>query len=285
MQVWDEGFKSTETSADPNNIFHYFSPGSANSGYGAFLSQDLSGKIILKDSAAISSILYSIILYPEVLAEGEDRNYFLEVRKKLREEIEENRNVNVSILNILEKTEGYKKIFEKIKKNFDEPKIFEEYLKNIDGYLDENNKRGIFNEVLLNLKLNKETNQLMEIKNPHLTGDASKIPEKIDFEEYLSVEELKKKPENEQIRIMNKMLKGKFLPENLKIDDKMSKQEAIIQYMSSDHYNKKKEDIPFILNIIKQTDSFKKGPVVKTFVNKYLGQKVHQKEETVLSMG
>ena len=67
-------------------------------------------------------IIFSIILYPEVLSNGEDKDYFLKVRKKLKEKIENGENIKM--IDVLKNTSGFEQVFEKIKNNFNAPEIF-----------------------------------------------------------------------------------------------------------------------------------------------------------------
>lgn len=262
MYIWN----NPNVYRDPNNIFQYFNSGRYCDGYGSFFGTDRAIRELLfsyypnENREIISAIILSLILYPEVLAEGEDRNFFLEVRKKLRELI--NTGNSISILDTLKNTNGFNEVFEKITENFFEKDVFERYFNRIDNCLDENDheKRKIFNGILLSLDIDENTNLLKKIKNPHLTGDASKIAEVIDFDRFLSKKELERKPENEQVRIMNKILKGKFLPRDFNITEHNS----IIEYMAN-YYNK---DIPFVFNIIQKTDTYNNDLVVKELVDR-----------------
>lgn len=274
---------------DPNNLFQYFNSGfvesindiySRNNCYGAYFSSNERNRIRLtyskrgdieaETSRCIISIICSIILYPEVLAEGEEKDFFMELRKKIINEKNKGGN-SFSILNIMKSIKGYKNVIKIMGNNFESVNNFKNIINNdFDNYF--NIHKEVFFNTISSLKINEGTKQIDKIKNPHLTGDASNISEIVRFKNYFSPSELKRR--SDSVILLNKLLNGKFIPRELINDGKLEElrndenkrskvREIAIKYL----FRIAGEEIKDIFCIIKLTEKYKKSEKIRRLVN------------------
>lgn len=170
-------------------------------GFSFLNSKENENKISIKDTNRYIGSISSLILYPEILKDEKERNYFETVKKSI-ESVVQNNYVG-DVLDIFKNTQGYDDIFNKIRSNFDSNEEFDRCLLEFNDHF--NKGIGIFKEALKN-GVNK---------NPHLTGDTSNTATVLNFNRYFSVENLKRKTKNEQIILMNKILKGKIFAKGI----------------------------------------------------------------------
>lgn len=265
--VWNESYDKVVP--DYNNFFQLFNSGYACDGYGFLFSsssnksysinlntESYEGECRDNIERSLAYVIFSLILYPEVLEDGKEKDYFIKVNEILK-----NKHNDLKILDILKATEGYDEVFENIKKNFEQPDLFDEYMKNFNLYMEE--KIEVFEKVLQSQNKNKD---------PHLTGDTSNISFVFDFKDFFSANNLKNnRTEDERVELMNKLLNGKFLPEEFyKLNqneqeylenNKTDRIKFVVQYLFDFVEEKDRE---FILKTMQQT---KKYCEVGQFVN------------------